>query len=71
MEKTDEVVIEPITSSEMYNEIIAEAGGWEAFCKEREIEIAPEGEEWLAAFTKDGIAYRFVGQQSIICYDHD
>ena len=70
MEKTD-LIIEPITSSEMYNEIIAEAGGWEAFCKEREVEIAPEGEEWLRDFIKDGVAYRLGGQQWKICYDHD
>ena len=72
MEKTDEVVIEPITSSEMYNKIIAEAGGWEVFCKENEVEVAPKGEEWLNDFIKDGIAYRLGGPETwTIQYDHD
>jgi len=70
MEKTD-VVIEQITNSEIYNELIAEAGGWEAFCKENEVEIAPEGEEWLASFIKDGIPYRRQGSIILVQYDHD
>jgi len=74
MEKTD-LVIEPITDCEMYNEIIAEAGGWEAFCKEREVKIVPEDDEqdWLVDFTKDGVPYRLKDTEIYTQFqiDHD
>ena len=71
MEKTD-VVIDQITNSEFYNELIAEAGGWDEFCKEWEVEIAPKDEGSPNDFIKDGIAYRLGGPETwTIQYDHD
>jgi len=71
MEKTD-VVIEQITSSEMYNKLIAEAGGWDEFCKEWEVEIVPEGDdEIIPDFNKDGKPYYIQDGLTQVQYDHD
>ena len=73
MEKTDVVVIEQITNSEFYNELIAEAGGWDEFCKEWEVEIVHKvDDEVTPDFTKDGIPYRLGGHRvHTIQYDYD